>query len=119
MYRMLHVLWTLFFTREFKTVFTTSVERWIGLSFIDLVIYNGSPLVDEDGAIYEDYIVYVPDRAHNDERYAICGAKLVSLGWNEEVEWREGLEATVKWYRDHRDHWGSDAGRHFHSPGKL
>ncbi len=54
----------------------------------------------------EDYVLFVPDRAHNDMRYAISGDQLRSLGWKEEVDWNIGLRGTIEWYRIHTRHWG-------------
>lgn len=38
--------------------------------------------------------------AFNDRRYFIDDVKLAKLGWKEEVEWDQGLEATIKWFLD-------------------
>ena len=29
-----------------------------------------------------------------------------ALGWKTSVGWEEGLERTIRWYRDNRDWWG-------------
>jgi dTDP-glucose 4,6-dehydratase len=43
---------------------------------------------------------FVRDRAFNDRRYFICDKKLLALGWREQVGWEEGLERTIKWYKE-------------------
>jgi UDP-glucose 4,6-dehydratase len=44
------------------------------------------------------HITHVRDRAFNDQRYYISDAKMINLGWREEVEWECGLKQTVDWY---------------------
>jgi len=39
-------------------------------------------------------------------RYAVDCAKLTAeLGWRPSVSFEAGLEATIRWYLDHRDWW--------------
>jgi dTDP-glucose 4,6-dehydratase len=45
----------------------------------------------------------VSDRPGHDRRYALDTAKLRGLGWAPQVEFGEGLAATVEWYR--RNEW--------------
>jgi dTDP-glucose 4,6-dehydratase len=48
----------------------------------------------------------VPDRPGHDRRYLLSSEKIRrELGWEPEREFQAGLEATVAWYRDHRDWW--------------
>ena len=53
----------------------------------------------------ESMIDYVPDRLGHDRRYSIATAKAEALGWKPQRDFREALEATVSWYRDHRAWW--------------
>lgn len=56
----------------------------------------------------EEWIEHVPDRPNHDRRYLIDPAKLeAELGWRPAVEFAAGLEATVRWYVDHRPWWES------------
>jgi dTDP-glucose 4,6-dehydratase len=56
---------------------------------------------------YEDLITFVTDRPGHDRRYAIDSTKAQNaLGWKPEVNFREGMLNTVKWYLDH-DVWVS------------
>ena len=48
-------------------------------------------------------ITYVTDRLGHDRRYAIDPQKAeTKLGWKPAVKWEEGLERTIRWYRDHQ-----------------
>jgi dTDP-glucose 4,6-dehydratase len=53
----------------------------------------------------ESMIRYVEDRLGHDRRYSIDISKVRELGWAPRREFREALEATVAWYRDHRSWW--------------
>lgn len=50
-----------------------------------------------------DLVTFVTDRPGHDFRYGIGSDRLRSLGWAPEVAFDDGLEATVEWYREHRD----------------
>jgi dTDP-glucose 4,6-dehydratase len=50
-------------------------------------------------------IQHVQDRAGHDYRYALDNAKLRALGWAPQVDFRQGMELTVSWYRDRQDWW--------------
>ena len=57
----------------------------------------------------DDHIVYVRDRAFNDQRYHIDSTKLRSLGWEPRVSWSEGLKKTFEWYsQDRSSFWDKD-----------
>jgi dTDP-glucose 4,6-dehydratase len=53
----------------------------------------------------DDLITYVEDRPGHDRRYALDTSKLRAMGWAPAVDFDEGLEATVAWYRDSRPWW--------------
>jgi dTDP-glucose 4,6-dehydratase len=55
-----------------------------------------------------DAFDHVTDRAGHDLRYAIDASKLRDeLGWTPQyTDFRDGLAATVDWYRDNEDWWG-------------
>jgi dTDP-glucose 4,6-dehydratase len=53
----------------------------------------------------ESSITHVTDRLGHDRRYALDCGKLRALGWAPEVDFAEGLERTVAWYRERRDWW--------------
>jgi dTDP-glucose 4,6-dehydratase len=50
-------------------------------------------------------IEFVADRPGHDYRYALDVSRITELGWEPQVSFAEGLEQTVRWYRDHEDWW--------------
>ena len=64
-------------------------------------------------------IEHVPDRLGHDQRYAVDATKIArELGWRpRRSAWPAALEATVRWYIDHRQWWQrikSSAYRKYH-----
>ncbi|RMG70907.1 MAG: dTDP-glucose 4,6-dehydratase [Nitrospirae bacterium] len=54
----------------------------------------------------EEYIEFVPDRPGHDFRYSIDSSKIKrKLGWEPEVSFDEGIERTVRWYRENEWWW--------------
>ncbi len=53
----------------------------------------------------ETLVRYVADRPGHDRRYALDSSKLRATGWVPAAFLRQGLEATVEWYRAHRPWW--------------
>jgi dTDP-glucose 4,6-dehydratase len=55
----------------------------------------------------DSLIEHVTDRPGHDRRYSLSSDKLRSeLGWEPELRFEEGLERTVRWYRDNEWWWG-------------
>jgi dTDP-glucose 4,6-dehydratase len=53
-----------------------------------------------------DLVRHVADRPGHDRRYAVDSSKLRALGWTPQHSFDAGgLEATVDWYREHREWW--------------
>ena len=50
-------------------------------------------------------IQFVADRPGHDRRYALADEKIRALGWRPLMPFREGLPATIEWYRTHRTWW--------------
>ena len=71
---------------------------------IDLVRRLCAITAEETGAAEAELtglITYVKDRPGHDQRYAIdCSRIKRELGWKQARRFEEGLEATVRWYRD-------------------
>jgi dTDP-glucose 4,6-dehydratase len=63
-------------------------------------------LMGKDKSDYE----HVADRPGHDQRYAIDSSKLqTELGWTPTyTNLREGLEATINWYKEHEDWWKAE-----------
>jgi len=53
----------------------------------------------------ESLIEYVQDRPGHDRRYSLGSEKVRALGWEAQVRFAEGLERTVRWYRDNAWWW--------------
>ncbi len=53
----------------------------------------------------ESLIRFVDDRPGHDRRYSLDAGKLARLGFVSETPFEEGLEETVRWYRDREDWW--------------
>ena len=80
-------------------------------------IYNiGSGLeVDVEGiadrildvlGLDDSYKTYVPDRPSHDQRYLLDSGKIRSeLGWSPEVDFEEGFQMTVSWYKENESWW--------------
>ncbi|HVC07696.1 MAG TPA: dTDP-glucose 4,6-dehydratase [Solirubrobacterales bacterium] len=55
----------------------------------------------------ESLVEYVKDRPGHDRRYSLGSDKIRDeLGWEAQVRFAEGLERTVRWYRDNEEWWG-------------
>jgi dTDP-glucose 4,6-dehydratase len=48
---------------------------------------------------------HVDDRPGHDRRYSLGTERLRSLGWRPTRDFRDGMRATVEWYRDNRAWW--------------
>jgi dTDP-glucose 4,6-dehydratase len=53
----------------------------------------------------ESLIDHVADRLGHDRRYSLSSDRTEALGWSAQVDFDEGIERTVAWYRDNRDWW--------------
>jgi len=53
----------------------------------------------------EEFKEYVPDRLQHDKRYLLDSSKIKELGWKPEIDFSEGMEKTVNWYKENVDWW--------------
>jgi dTDP-glucose 4,6-dehydratase len=53
----------------------------------------------------ESLIEFVRDRPGHDRRYSLSSERMRALGWAPEVDFDEGLERTVAWYRENESWW--------------
>jgi len=53
----------------------------------------------------EEYIDFVKDRPFNDKRYSIDITKIKALGWEQQHSFEEGLNETIKWYKENKKWW--------------
>jgi len=53
----------------------------------------------------EDYIQFVTDRPFNDKRYSVNIDKLKALGWEPKHSFEQGLDKTIKWYKENPQWW--------------
>jgi len=58
----------------------------------------------------ETYVRYVRDRCFNDFRYHIDSSSLCDLGWEQKVDFTQGIELTKQWYLNNLSHWGDVSG---------
>lgn len=49
----------------------------------------------------KDFIEYVPDRFYNDFQYRIDSTKIRDLGWSPKINFSDGLQKTIDYYRNY------------------
>jgi dTDP-glucose 4,6-dehydratase len=52
-----------------------------------------------------DMVAPVEDRKGHDPRYSLDDSKLSGMGYAPRIPFRDGIEETVRWYRENRDWW--------------
>jgi dTDP-glucose 4,6-dehydratase len=50
-------------------------------------------------------IEFVADRPGHDYRYALDTSRITELGWEPAVDFADGLDRTVRWYRENQEWW--------------
>jgi dTDP-glucose 4,6-dehydratase len=53
----------------------------------------------------ESCVEYVEDRLGHDRRYSIATDKVAALGWSPSTDFEDALDATVRFYVEHREWW--------------
>jgi len=71
-------------------------SEWRNIDIVKLILGKlGKP---------ESLIEFVADRPGHDLRYAIDVDKIrAEIGWEPEVPFEQGIEATIEWYRDNTE----------------
>ena len=57
----------------------------------------------------ESFIDFVKDRPFNDKRYSVDISKIKSLGWKQQHSFEQGLDETIKWYKENKEWWKNKA----------
>lgn len=53
----------------------------------------------------ESWINKIPHRLGHDFRYSLDCAKIKSVGWKQKFNFEEGMDQTIKWYKDNERWW--------------
>ena len=79
-------------------------NEWKNIDLIKVIIETVDRLLGNPKGHSLGLITYVTDRAGHDLRYAIDSTKLKEeLGWKPQLQFREGIEKTVKWYLENQE----------------
>lgn len=80
-------------------------NEWKNIDLIKEIISTTDRLLGNAPGTSDSLIVHIEDRAGHDLRYAIDSTKLYKeLGWHPSLQFKEGIEKTVKWYLEN-DEW--------------
>lgn len=78
-------------------------NEWKNIDLVKVLIRVTDRLLGRSEGESERLITYVTDRAGHDLRYAIDSTKLKKeLGWEPSLQFKEGIEKTVRWYLDNQ-----------------
>jgi dTDP-glucose 4,6-dehydratase len=79
-------------------------NEWKNIDLIKVIIKTVDSLIGREVGASDKLITYVTDRAGHDLRYAIDSTKLKDeLGWEPSLQFKEGIEKTVKWYLENQE----------------
>ena len=78
-----------------------SDNEYTNIQIAEKIIYHSIPSIGNElyDLDYKNFIEYIKDRDFNDKRYHIDSSNLKSLGWEEKVNFDEGLQTTIDWYK--------------------
>lgn len=78
-------------------------NEWKNIDLVKVLIRVTDRLLGRSEGESERLITHVTDRAGHDLRYAIDSTKLKKeLGWEPSLQFKEGIEKTVRWYLDNQ-----------------
>ena len=84
------------FNGELNEIYNIGTENeYSVLDILRLLVKN---IKNEDN--YLDYGIFVKDRDFNDFRYSVNSDKLINLGWSRKIDFEEGLNNTINWYKN-------------------
>lgn len=76
-------------------------NEWENIKLVNALCETMARFTGKEKDYYKKLITYVKDRPGHDWRYAInCDKIKMELGWKQVYNFKEGLDATVKWYLD-------------------
>ncbi len=79
-------------------------NEWKNIDLIKVLIRTVDRLLGNAEGTSLPLITYVTDRLGHDMRYAIDSRKLQrELGWEPSLQFKEGIERTVRWYLDNQE----------------
>ncbi len=79
-------------------------NEWKNIDLIKVIIETVDRLLGRKKGTSDKLITFVTDRAGHDLRYAIDSSKLKDeLGWEPSLQFKEGIEKTVKWYLENQE----------------
>ena len=79
-------------------------NEWENLRLVETLCDLFAEELGRDPAQTRNLISFVKDRPGHDRRYAIdCSRIKYELGWQQSVDFREGLRITVRWYLKNMD----------------
>lgn len=79
------------------------LNEWRNIDIVQLICDRLDALAP-GRAPYREQISFVTDRPGHDRRYAIDATRIrARLGWQPAHDFAAGIEATLRWYLDHRD----------------
>jgi dTDP-glucose 4,6-dehydratase len=76
-------------------------NEWQNITLVNSICEIMACVMGKNNDYYKKLITFVKDRPGHDRRYAInCDKIKNALGWRQSVDFRDGLEKTVRWYVD-------------------
>ena len=79
-------------------------NEWKNIDLVHFLCERIARLQDKDKDHYKNLITFVKDRPGHDLRYAIDWTKIHrDLSWQPEVEFHEGIDATINWYMENKE----------------
>jgi dTDP-glucose 4,6-dehydratase len=78
-------------------------NEWENIELVNFLCEKIGRLQRKDKDYYKRLIGFVKDRPGHDRRYAInCDKIKRELGWQQEFDFEEGLDMTIRWYMDNK-----------------